>query len=74
MAPVRSPERRDETTIDIGVALAIFVGVLAAGRVLLGVAVVAVGLSDAAVSRLSTALAVAAAIVSVRYLIRRNHA
>lgn len=74
MVPVRSPERRDETTISIAVALLIFAGVLGAGGVVIHVGVAALGLSDDNAAPLMTALALAAAVVSGRYLIRQDRA
>jgi len=73
MASVRSPEQRDETTIDIGVALAIFAGLVVTGATLILVAVAA-GLGGDGAEPLMAMLVLAAAVASGRHLVRRDRA
>jgi hypothetical protein len=71
MGRMRTPTDRDETTLRIVTALALFVGVLVAGWVLLAVAG-RVGLSDAVGAPLFVVLLGGAVAAAAAYLLRRR--
>jgi putative flippase GtrA len=69
---VRTQAERDEQTVDIAMAGVIFVGLLAAGVILLWLVGTLLDLGSGTVALLVWAIAATGAAVSVRYLVQRR--
>jgi len=69
---VQSQSRRDEKTLQIFMALLVFVGVLTGGAILLMLAHHAVGVGDEVAGAAFTAITASASVLAVTYLVRHD--